>query len=121
MLGRAERRERFASYMGRVFETANPDAREMWREGGASSACACFAPAEQRIGGSAVGGSPIMVSARPRNLRFEQRNPLRQFRLRVGSEIFARKAARCIALGPRQIAFFHQAATSQGNRLAVNP
>ena len=107
--------------MGSFFALANPDARKMWREGGEASSCPRWSPAEQRIGSGAVGGGLVAVGRDAGNLGLKQRDPLREFSLRVGGEVFARKAARCIALGPRQIAFIHHGAASQGNGLAVNP
>lgn len=107
--------------MGCIFALANPDAREMWRESGDRSSRTRFRPAKQSVCSGAVSCSFVAVSLNADDLGFEAGDPVSQLGLRVGSEIFARKAARCVALGPWQIAFIHQVVTSQGNGLAVNP
>jgi hypothetical protein len=111
--------------MGCIFALANPDVshgvRRACRKPVPPSACPRLAPAEQGIGSGAVGSGAIAVRGDPRNLGFEQRDSLSQFGLRIGGEVFAREAARCIAPGPRQIGIVHLGAASQGNGLAVNP
>jgi hypothetical protein len=121
MLAEFERREGFARHMGAVCRIANLHAQELWQEHARPSSCPRLRPAEQRISRGAVGGGLVTVGFHPCDLRFELGNPCRQFGLRVGAEILARKLARCIAPWPRQIGFIHQGAASQGNGLAVNP
>lgn len=120
MLAEFERREGLASDMGALCEIANLHAHELWQERAGRSSRACFRPAEQGIGRRTVGRRLVTMGFHPCNLRFELRDPRREFCLRVGAEILARKLARRIASWPWQITFIHQPPTSQGNGLAVN-
>jgi hypothetical protein len=56
----------------------------------------------------------------PLDFSLKQRNPLTQFGLRIGREIFRSEATRSIAFGPWAIRFFHWHVASQAKRLAVN-
>ena len=107
--------------MGCIFALANPDAREMWREGGEQSCATCFRPAKQGIRRRAVGSGFVAVRFDANDLGFEQCDSLRQFGLRVRGEVFAREAAGCIAPYSREVKLVHLPAASQGNGLAVNP
>lgn len=121
MPGGARRRERIAKDMGVNSQIANQDARQLWRYRADSCASAFFSSAEQRISSGAVGGGLFTMRFNADYLRFEQRDPIIEFGLRIRAEIFTCEVARCIASGPRQIRVFHHHAASQGNRLAVNP
>jgi hypothetical protein len=116
MLRLKERREGAFDYMGRYAKIANPYACAPEENLPASP------PAfpEQGIGGGAVGGGFASMGGDPRNLRFEQGNPLPQFGLRIGAEILGREATRRVPSGSREIGFFHCRAASQAKRLAVN-
>jgi hypothetical protein len=107
--------------MGALAGIANPDGRKMWRDHAGRSWRWRFRRAEQGIGSGAVGSSLGAVGCDARDLGFEAGDPGVEFCLRVGAEVLGSEAARCIALGPRQINLIHHATASQVMGLAVNP
>jgi hypothetical protein len=64
-----------------------------------------------------VGGGLVAVRCNSGDFGFEQRDPLRQFGLRVGGKVFAGKATRRVSKGPWAIRFFHSGAASGGSGL----
>ena len=68
-----------------------------------------------------MGGGLVAMRLHPRDFRFQHRDPLAQFVLRIGGKILARELARGVASGAGAIIVIHYALHSQASRLAVNP
>jgi hypothetical protein len=75
---------------------------------------------EQRIGCGAVGGGLVAMRLHPCDFRFEQRDPLAKFSLRVGAKVLESEAGRCVSDRPGAIGFFHCRRSIRPKRLAVN-
>ena len=72
-----------------------------------------FLAPEQGVGRIAVGGGSEAMFLHPRDLAFEQMDPLGQLVLRKRREIFGRQLARRISSGPGTILFFHRRVLSR--------
>lgn len=116
MLPARERGKSFADYMGWTARIANPFARapEDNRDG---------SPAplpEQGLGCGTVGGGLVPMRLHPRDFRFELRDALIEFGLRIGAEILGREVRCRVSFGARAIGLFHHRCSISPKRLAVN-